>query len=204
MIERARDLGRTDPSPSSLSEVLERVESVIDAEDLTFGDLITAVGRASFVPVLIVPALAVVSPLSGIPLFSSLCGMLIAIVSFQMLIRRDHLWLPRWITSRSIAAGRVQSAMKYLQPAANWLDARTRRRLAALVRPPFVSILQLCCLLCGAVMPLLEIVPFTSTILGAAVTLFALAMLVKDGLLAVLAFGAIAGAVALVVGLIPG
>jgi hypothetical protein len=204
MSERERAFRRMDPGPASLGEVLERVESATDAEDLTFGDLIAAVGTASFVPVLIVPALAVVSPLSGIPLFSSLCGMLIALVSFQMLIRRDHLWLPRWITSRPIAAARVQSATKYLHPAANWLDARTRRRLAGLVRPPFVSILQLCCLLCGAVMPLLELVPFTSTILGAAVTLFALAMLVKDGLLALLAFGAIAGAVAAVVGLIPG
>ncbi len=44
-------------------------------------------------------------------------------------------------------------------------------------------------------MPFLELVPFTSSILGGAVTLFSLSLLVRDGLISALAFASIGGAI---------
>ena len=46
-------------------------------------------------------------------------------------------------------------------------------------------------------MPFLELVPFTSSLLGLAVTLLSLALLVRDGLLVLFGLAAVAGAVGL-------
>ena len=45
-------------------------------------------------PPLMLPALLVVSPLSSIPLFSSACGLIIALISVQMVLHQHKLWLP--------------------------------------------------------------------------------------------------------------
>ena len=71
-----------------------------------------------------------------------------------------------------------------------WLDAHTGKRLSVLVRPPMDRLLHLACVLCGIAMPVLELVPFTSSILGAAVVLLAMTLLVRDGLLALAVIGA--------------
>ncbi|WP_240804382.1 exopolysaccharide biosynthesis protein [Qingshengfaniella alkalisoli] len=173
--------------PQSLDQLLDCLDRAADQEDVSFGDMIEAVGERSFAPVLLVPALAVVTPLSGIPLFSSLCGISIALVSLQSLLGRRHLWLPDWITSRSTKGQRVRNAIDWMRKPARWLDSISRDRLTLLVRRPSSWVVFVLCLICGALMPFLELVPFSSSILGGAVSLFAFAILVGDGLIAVLA-----------------
>ncbi|WP_406721376.1 exopolysaccharide biosynthesis protein [Thioclava litoralis] len=155
-----------------------------DEDEIRIEDVLGSLGGASFVPVLLVPALFVVSPLSGIPLFSSACGILIALISAQMLLGRDHLWLPRLLTRRHIAGDKLRKATGKLQGIARWMDLHTKERLRLFTHRPFRWVTQGACLLCGAAMPFLELVPFSSSILGAAVTLLALSLLVRDGLIA--------------------
>ena len=58
--------------PEAITDVIEEIhEAVDDGEETHVGDLLESMGRSSFVPVMMVPALAVVSPLSGVPGFSS-------------------------------------------------------------------------------------------------------------------------------------
>ena len=59
---------------------------------------------------------------------------------------------------------------------------------------PLALILPLACVLAGAFMPVLELVPFASAFLGLAVMLVAYAMLSRDGLFALLALVPIAAA----------
>ena len=90
-----------------------------------------------------------------------------------------------------------------MRRAADWLDRHASERLTFVMAQPFVSLLRFVCLLCGALMPMLEVVPFSSSILGVAVALLAFAMLTHDGLIAVLTLAALAcAAAALMVGLI--
>ena len=81
---------------------------------ITLQEMIAALGSASFAPILLLPALVIVTPLSGIPLLSSICGIGIALIAGQMLIGRRHLWLPRWIQSRSINSARLIRALHML------------------------------------------------------------------------------------------
>lgn len=160
-------------------------------------------GHRSLPAVLAIPAMAVVTPLSGVPMLSSVCGILICLVSGQMLLGRRHLWLPGWLGRRRIKADAVRKASVALRRSVRWLDRHSGKRLPALTRQPFLTVIQVVCLLCGALMPLLEIVPFSSSILGAVVSLLAVAMLTRDGLIALLTLsGLTAAAVALAAGIL--
>jgi hypothetical protein len=171
---------------SVLIGILDRILAATDKDRICIGDLVQAIGSASFTPVLLIPALAVVSPLSGIPLFSAVMGMLIFLVSSKMLLRRGQLWLPGWILRRRIDSARVRSAFTRLRPVMAWLDAHTHARLTAFVHRPLVFVPQALCVLSGLTMPFLEFIPFSSSLVGGAVALLAFGMLARDGLFVVL------------------
>lgn len=170
----------------SLKDVIDQVIDAAQADHISLRQILAQIGDASFAPILLLPALAVATPLSGIPFFSSLMGIIISLVSIQMLIRKDHIWFPDWVLRREAKGSRVQKAFHALYPAANWIDARTRRRFTLFVKRPLIVLPQLVCLLSGALMPLLEFVPFSSSIMGMGVALLALGMLARDGVVILL------------------
>ncbi|MEX3017044.1 exopolysaccharide biosynthesis protein [Gymnodinialimonas hymeniacidonis] len=172
--------------PASLPEIIDRVLQAAEAETTDIRAILHSFGRASFTPVLLLPAIAVATPLSGIPLFSSLMGIFIAIVSAQMLARRRHLWLPNFILSRRISGEKLRAAFNCIRPTAVWIDARTAKRLRLLSRRPLIFIPQLICLLSGLLMPFLEFVPFSSSVAGLGVAILALGMLARDGVVILL------------------
>lgn len=179
---------RAEPTDdASVVSVLENIRGHATGSDTQVRDILEALGAASFIPNLMLPALAVISPLSGIPLFSSTCGILIALVSAQMLMGRDHIWLPEFLMRRSISSQRLRTAIEKLRTPAGWIDRLTRQRLTFLLRRPSIWLVQLTCMAAGLSMPLLELLPFTSSILGVVVFLMSLAMLARDGVLVVIA-----------------
>ncbi|MEQ8656013.1 MAG: exopolysaccharide biosynthesis protein [Hyphomicrobiales bacterium] len=167
--------------PASLLEIADRVVEAAEPDVVDIDSVLTSVGRASFTPILLLPALAVATPLSGIPLFSSLMGIIIALVSAQMLLRRRHLWLPSWLLKRQVSGKTVRDAFLKVRPVLAWVDGHTTQRFRAFVQRPLVFIPQLLCLTSGLLMPFLEFVPFSSSALGVGVTLLALGMLTRDG-----------------------
>jgi len=172
---------------------LERLRAATAASHpLRAGDVAQAIGPASRTILLMAPALIVVTPLSAIPGLPSLCGIAIVLFSLQCLAGRRRLWLPAWIARREVPAVRLRAALDRLDGAAGLIDRVTRRRLGALARPPGNALPLAICFLCGAAMPFLELVPMTSSILGAAVFLFAAGMLARDGLLVLAGLGAVA------------
>ena len=169
-----------------VEDVLDQTDALLreGADGVRVLDLMDELGVKSVAAVLLAPSLALVSPLSGIPLFSSACGITIALISVQMLMGRNHLWMPEMLSKRSLPADKTQYAIRALRAFAAWLDRRFKRRLTSLLTPPFLRVIQGICLLCGLIMPFLEIVPFTSSVLGGVVALLALSMLTGDGLIA--------------------
>lgn len=168
---------------NSLVGLVDRIMSETKEDKVAMKDLVEAIGHASFTPLLLIPAVAVATPLSGIPLFSTSMGVLIFLVSIQMLLRRDHLWLPGWLLARQAKSARVRATFKRIRPVMAWLDTHTHERLLALVHRPLIFVPQLFCVITGLVMPFLEFVPFSSSLAGVAVALLAFGMLARDGLI---------------------
>ncbi|MBN9885985.1 exopolysaccharide biosynthesis protein [Salipiger abyssi] len=172
--------------PRPVGEIVDRLSLAADRERVPLRALLEVFGESSFLPALMVPALLVVSPLSGIPLFSTVCGLSIAFIAAQMLVSRDHLWLPDILLRQQMDGPVARKALGKLRHVSDWIDAHSRRRFRVLTSAPFRKWLQLLCFLCGAVMPFLELVPFSSSLLGGAVLLLATALLARDGLFALL------------------
>lgn len=172
---------------ANLVSILERMEDLQGSGKITLGELIKTIGQVSFAPLLIVPAIALATPLSGIPLFSSIMGVVIFLVSVQMLMRRDHLWLPQWLLNLKTNRDRVRTAFEKMHPVVAWLDRRTQTRLTILTHRPLVFIPQLICVLSGLFLPVLEFVPFSSSMVGVAVALLGIAMFARDGALLIVA-----------------
>lgn len=179
-----------------IGEIVDNLEAATDRDCVRLGALVAQVGDRSFLPVLMVPALLVVSPLSGIPLFSTACGLTIAFVAAQMVAGRRHLWLPGLLMRLRIDGKRARAALSRVHRLAHWLDAHSRARLRPLLRAPVRKVAELLCMLCGLAMPFLEIVPLSSSLLGVAVLFFATALMVRDGMFALAGLAAMALAAA--------
>ena len=168
-----------------LTDIVDRMADTAQGERVTVGQTLEAFGRRSYLPLLIVPSLAVMSPLSGVPLMSSLCGVVIAIISAQMIFPGlGSLWIPDVVARRNVSGRRARAAIAKLWKVARWLDGRAHARLSWLIEPPGRTVLEVVCLLCGLAMPFLELIPFSSSIAGSAVLLISAGLLTRDGLFA--------------------
>ncbi len=193
---------RASAYPQTASDVLREAHDAVDGETSTVGELIDALGVASYTPLVMLPSLALVSPLSGIPGFTALCGVLIAAVCAQQIMERPSLWLPGWIKRAEMSSDKARRALSWLVRPVGWLDRVTRRRLHGLVTPPLVRFPQGVCLVLGLIMPLLELIPFTSSIAAAVIALVTTGIFMGDGLLVLMGLicaGAIAGGFAVLV-----
>lgn len=170
----------------SLPKVVAQIIDLGEADTVSLRDVLKEIGDASFAPILLLPALAAATPLSGIPLFSAMMGVVIFLVAGQMLLQRKHPWLPDWVLRREVKGDVLQKAFGYVQPVAKWFDKWTRHRMRWLISRPLVFIPQLLCVLSGMIMPVLEFVPFSSSIMGVGVALLALGMMTRDGLVVLL------------------
>lgn len=163
-----------------------------EEEMLSIKDIVAALGEASFAPLLFVPSIIIVSPLSGIPGLSSLFGILLALIAVQMVIGRSHVWLPLWLMRREMGRARFNKALDVMQKPIGFVDRVTHPRFAMLVTWPFAKVLQVLCVFCGAMMPFFELVPFSSSILALAVAFFSMTFVTRDGVLALLGLAVLA------------
>jgi len=187
--------------PESIEDVLDCLEEAGgDEQDIRISHIVDRIGDGAFAPLLLVPALIMLSPATAIFGIATVCASLIALIAVQIVIGRDSLWLPRFILDRGISAKRRDSVVEFLSKPAHYVDSLTRARLSFIVEPPFDRLWAGICVLLVLFVPLLEIVPMSASTIGAAISLFALAMLAKDGLFALLGLIVLGGAIYLLFG----
>lgn len=176
--------------PRDLEQLLGQIRRAAERhrEQITVGDIFEAVGSRSFAPLLMLVGVLVTSPLSGIPLFPTVSAAIVLAVCAQMLVGRDHFWLPRWLLQRAIPGHRLERALDWLTPWARRVDRLIRPRFTLLVKGPSRYLIALTCLLIAATMPVMEFIPFSSSAAGLTLCAFGLALVAYDGALALLAY----------------
>lgn len=177
----------------TLKEVLDRVADASSAETVSVEDMLDSLGRRSFGPLLLVPGLLLVSPLSAIPGFGTTMALIVGLFSLQLVLGRRSVWLPQFLLKRDVNRDRLDSGMKFLKPAARVVDKLVHPRLSFLAAGIFGRLIGLVCLLIAFIMPPLELVPMANTTSGAAIALFGMSLVARDGLLAALALAATCG-----------
>lgn len=181
-----------DHDASNLEELLAQLDRAVDTDHrkITVAEILIAVGARSFAPTLILVGALITSPLSGIPGFPTAGAILVFLVSIQMMLGRDHFWLPSWLLQRTVPRKSVKTAIQWLQRPARVIDHFIRPRLTALVRGPAETIIALLSLMIASSMPFLELIPFSSSLAGIILLAFGLALVSFDGLLALIAYAA--------------
>ena len=172
----------------SASDILDRLRDVAnDEEQVPIGDVVEAMGARSFGPFIMLPALIEISPLGAVPGVPTFLALVIAITAAQLLFGRDHLWLPGFVRNRSAKSEKVLKAVDRLRPIAEWMDRWFHGRMKRLTSGPFPRIAAACVIALAMTVPPLEFIPFASTAPMAAIAAFGLALIVRDGLLMLIA-----------------
>jgi hypothetical protein len=189
--------------PHSVGDILDKLRELAGKGDkVRLGDVVEAVGKRSFGPFLLIPAMIDISPIGSIPGLPTVLAVVIAITAVQLLLGRDHLWLPGFLANRSRKSEDVKKAADKLDGLARRLDGWFHNRLPRLTTKPFQRMAAVIVLLLTLTVPPLELLPLATTAPMAAIAAFGLALLVHDGLLMLIAGVLSLGAIALGLGLV--
>ncbi|WNL38508.1 exopolysaccharide biosynthesis protein [Halomonas sp. PAMB 3232] len=181
---------RDDNDASSLTELLDALDQMENEKTrVSVEDIVDAVGRRSFGPMLLVAGLVVLAPVVGdIPGVPTLMAALVLLTSSQLLFGRRFFWLPRWLLNRSVSRKGFDKALRWMRKPGRWVDGLMGVRLAWMSGYLGMRATALACVLIALAMPPMEFVPFSANGAGLALTLYGLGLVARDGLVLALGF----------------
>jgi hypothetical protein len=189
-------------SPRSLGDILDALDDAASRDTVAVSDILEEIGDRSFAPMILVPALILVSPLSGIFGLPTIGATFMLLVTLQKLLGRSHVWFPKFLKRRRIKSSRLKTAVDWLRRPSGWVDRRTHKRLTLLVSRPANLITLLMIVAVCIIIPFLEVLPMVTSIFALAISLYSVGLLARDGLFTLLGHTQVALSAALVVWLI--
>ncbi|GGE52628.1 membrane protein [Agaricicola taiwanensis] len=187
--------GRIDAPDRTLSGLIcDMCDLGHDGTPVSVTDIREKIGERSFGPFLLIPALIEISPIGGIPGLPTVLAVIISLFAVQILMGRKHLWLPDFLEHRSIDGKKFARGMARIRKTTRWVDHVLQPRLKWATRPPWVYGAAAMCLALCATVPVLELVPFASSFPMAAIALFGLGLVARDGIVMLLGFVVSSGA----------
>lgn len=188
---------------TDLKSLLLSLVNNTEGDEVSIRQLMQAVGRRAYGPVLLLLGFIAISPLTIIPGANWLVATITLIFSLQIVIGRRTPWLPKRALDFSFKREMLVKGAKSGQKFAHMVDALVRPRLTFLTAAPFVQIVGLLCVLAALVTYPLGIVPFGPLLPGLAVLLFGLALTARDGVVVLLAAATFSGSVLIMLQLLP-
>jgi hypothetical protein len=170
------------------SRVLEDIGAKPDPK-LYLGEVVNAFGERAFGALLLLFGLLNALPLP--PGATTALGIPLLLLSIQLVLRTDQLWLPKWALKRSIdRAGYRKSAARVAGPIKT-VERLSRPRLLILTGPVSELMIGLICTLLAVIVML----PLWSTNMFPAFTIaiFGFGMMQRDGVAVILGWLAVAG-----------
>jgi hypothetical protein len=177
------------PKPHSLQGLVLSLEALCarnHGTKVSVQDIVSLLGPRSFAPIILAVGLIGITPVDSIPTLPTTFGVIVFLTVGQMLIGRKSLWLPTFIARRSLPADRLKKALRWLDPYTAKADRWVGMRLTVFTHGPVLGLIALCCASLALLMPFMEFVPLISTLPSFAFTAFGIALLMQDGIAAVL------------------
>jgi len=181
-------------SDNSLTDILQSIDQSTDEATISFGDVVKALKKRGFGPLLIAPCLVIIMPTGAIPGVPAFCGMFIILLCGQMLFNKQYPWLPKFIIQANIQHAKYTRAVAKVKPYTEKIDQWFASRLVVLTHPHAKRFVALLCILMASMIIVIGFIPFISVIPATVILLFALALSVNDGL--IMAIGIIGSCVA--------
>ncbi|MFT6475114.1 exopolysaccharide biosynthesis protein [Qipengyuania profunda] len=186
--------------PTSMREVLGELDELASTHDeVCVADVLDDFGERSFGPFIMLPALLEITPIGGIPGLPTALALFIALIAIQLLVGRDHVWMPRFVQQRSVGSKKLHKSVRKLRGLANFLDHHSEGRLEGLTQGAAIRLVAAAVILLCCTVPPLEFLPFASSVPMLAIAVLGLALTVRDGalVLGALLFTALATALGL-------
>ncbi len=182
----------------NLTRLLDQLEHETADDRVSVRDMLELLGPRAFTPMLLVPCLVLVSPVSTVPGVPSFLSLLVGLVAVQMLFGQSRIWLPVFLLDRAIDATRLRRAVRVLRRPVAVIDPWINERLTWLTdKPANLPALLIFCTV-SFLMPLIEFVPLLTSTLASAMTLFAIGLFARDGLFMLAGYALVAAGAALV------
>lgn len=169
-------------TPAPASALLGNLIGAFPNERVTVGEIIERLEDQAFGLLLLLLALPNCIP--SIPGLSTIFGVMMMAPAVQLILGRDELWLPQRIRRWSISRDALRMAIKGSLPVLRPIERFIAPHWTALTRPPFTQFLGLQTLVLAMVMILP--IPLGHWLPGVAIAATALALLQRDGRLALL------------------
>ena len=180
-----------DPEITSLQQLIERIRQLDPGKDpVELRALLEQIGPRSFGPLILIAGFTVLAPLIGdIPGVPTLMALLVLLVSGQILLGKSNLWLPRFMLNRSVGRDNLHRALDWLERPAGFVDRLFQPRLTMFSCGAGMYVIAAACACISVFMPFMEVIPFSANAAGLALAAFGLALVSRDGGLALFALG---------------
>ncbi|MEO0466840.1 MAG: exopolysaccharide biosynthesis protein [Pseudomonadota bacterium] len=182
-----------------LDSLLEEACSEPGNDQIAVRDLLDAVGRRTYGPILLLLGFIAISPLTIIPGATWLVALVILVVAVQIIFGRKYPWIPRRALDFEFQRDHLERGVEVAAPWAKRIDWFIKPRLGFLTQPPFAQLVALICIAAALVSFPLGFIPFGPVLPGLAVMLFGLGLTSRDGLVILAAAASLAGAMVLLV-----
>ncbi|MFW2828396.1 exopolysaccharide biosynthesis protein [Sphingomonas sp. ID0503] len=194
-----------DPSdPHSVGDVLDRLKELgKKAGDgkVRLGDALEAMGHRAYGSFFIILPLIDISPIDGIPGLPTAMAVVMVLLAAQLVLGHDHMRLPSFLEKRGMKGRKLVTVADKMQPTGRRMDKWFHGRLSALTNKPMIRFAGAAIILLCLTVPPLELLPFASTAPMLAILAFGIALLVRDGVLMLIACALALTAVAVGIGL---
>lgn len=187
--DRSDPKGDSDTTPKALSELLTHfIETTHGQDKVAISDLLDSLSSRSHGPMLLFPAIIAISPIGMIPGMSIVTGTLILLIATQMMFFSNRPWIPNRIASFEFSREKLKSGVDKTNPWVKWFEKIVRSRFQFLASGIMIYPIAIVCVLMALSFYPLAFVPFGVLAPGFAITMFALGLTARDGLLVMLGF----------------
>ncbi len=174
---------RSGKEPESVEDVIGELDDLAAKGDsVCVADVLDDFGKRSFGPFIMLPALLELTPVGAIPGIPTFLASVIALVAVQLLLGKEHVWLPGFVQNRAVESKKLHKGITKLRGTARWLDEHSRDRLEPLTKGIWIRLAALAIIILCVTVPPLEVVPFASSAPMLAIATIGLALIVRDGL----------------------
>lgn len=164
-------------SDARLSDTIEILSSGCAGDSLSFDDLTSTLGDKCFAGILFLLAAPNILPMP--PGVSGATGVVLALLSAQLVLGLRRPWFPGFLLRREVSTEKFAAVGTRLEPLTRRAEALITRRLDPLTGLVGRRLIGLMCLFLAVVLALP--IPFGNVVPAAAIALFALGLLARDG-----------------------
>ena len=177
----------------NLRSLLRSIVENTEGESITVEDLLNAVGRRSYGPLLMLLGFVAISPLTIVPGANWLVALVVLVFALQLLMGMNFPWAPKRALKFSFPRSALERGANTAEKYVHIIDQFVKPRLTFLTEFPFIILIALVCILAALITFPLGLFPFGPMLPSLTILILGLGLTGRDGLMILLGLAPLAG-----------